>query len=78
MTTRRNPIPLSSGEIDMIRRALRVWAHCEQEAMQTAACARDPAHAADVRRQVEPRIAAAEKLMNRLLRDPMQTDKELS
>jgi hypothetical protein len=44
-------VPLATGEIDMIRRALRVWAHCEQEAMSTSSCARDPVHAADVRRQ---------------------------
>lgn len=64
-------VPLATGEIDMIRRALRVWAHCEQEAMQTAACSRDPVHAADVRRQVLPRIAAAGVLMDRLLKDPV-------
>jgi hypothetical protein len=76
MSTRtrdRKLVPLAGGEIDMIRRALRVWAHCERDAMSSAACARDPVHAADVRRQVLPRIAAAEELMDRLLQDPMLT-----
>lgn len=67
---RRILVPLTTGEIDMVRRALRVWAHCEQEAMQTAACARDPVHAADVARQVRPRISAAHVLLDRLLQDP--------
>lgn len=67
----RMDVPLAPGEIDLIRRALRVYAHDEQQAMSSAACARDPAHAADVARQVKPRIAAAEELMGRLLQDPM-------
>lgn len=73
----RKLVPLSAGEVDMIRRALRVWVHCEHEGMQTAACARDPVHAADVRRQVMPRIACAEELMDRLLQDPTLSGKTL-
>ena len=66
----RRPIPLRSGEIDLIRRALRVYMHSEQQAVHTAACGRDPVHHADVKRQVEPRIKAAGELMDRLLKNP--------
>ncbi len=63
-------VPLASGEVDLIRRALRYYMHAEYEAMQSAACARDPVHHADVKRQVTPRIEAAGILMDRLLKDP--------
>lgn len=63
-------IPLRGGDIDLIRRALRVYMHSEQQAVHTAACGRDPVHHADVKRQVEPRIKVAGELMDRLLHDP--------
>lgn len=63
-------VPLRRGEIDLIRRAIRVWLQSERDAMHTAACARDPAHAADVRRQVAPRLEVGGALLDRLLHDP--------
>ena len=72
----RNPnirtvmVPLRTGEIDLVRRALRYYAHAERDAIQLAAKQGNAAHAADVRRQCLPRIAAAEALTERLLHDP--------
>jgi len=63
-------VPLTSGEIDLLRRALRCYIHGEQLAMQSAACSRDAAHAADVRRQVTPRIQVCGELLDRLLQHP--------
>ena len=64
----RLAVPLAMGEIDVLRRALRTYICAEQQAIQSAACARDPAHAVDVRRQVQPRIDAAGDLLDRLLK----------
>lgn len=69
-------VPLASGEIDLIRRALRTYMCAEQQAIQTAACARDPAHHADVKRQVMPRIEVAGELLDRLLKNPTDVPKE--
>ena len=63
-------VPLRTGEIDLIRRALRYYAHAERDAIQLAAKQGNALHAADVRRQCLPRVAAAEELTNRLLHDP--------
>lgn len=59
---------LSNGQIGLIRRALRYYAHAEQCAIQLAMTDRNPAHAADVRRQCVPRIAAANDLCEALMR----------
>lgn len=75
--------PLRSGEIDLIRRALRTYACAEQRAIQVALCAaqefprssKHAEHARDVQRQSTPRIEAAEKLCERLLHDPRGTGK---
>ena len=65
-------VPLSAGNIDLIRRALRYYAHAEQSALHDAAKEkqRDPDHYRDVRRQVMPRIQCAEELCAKLLHDP--------
>ena len=66
----RKLVPLRDGEITLIRRALRCYLHGEQVALQNAILSGDAAHAADVRRQVTPRLKVTGELMNRLLRNP--------
>lgn len=63
----------TQGEVDLVRRALRIYAHNEQRAIQDAATGRDNAHADDVRQQCMPRIKAAGELIERLLHDPKLT-----
>ena len=68
--TLRRLVPLRDGEIVLIRRALRCYLHGEQVALQEATLSGDAAHAADVRRQVTPRLKATGELLDRLLHDP--------
>ena len=73
-------VPLRTGEIELIRRALAAYAHGERHAMQEAICAarefpassKHRLHAEDVRRQVEPRLQRIDELRDRLLKNPTQ------
>lgn len=66
----REPVPLSSGEILLIRRALRVYANTEQQAIHNAVVAikkpKDKLHAADVKQHAQKHIDAAEALLDYL------------
>lgn len=68
-------VPLRTGEIDLIRRALRYYAHAEHDAIQLAIKQGPAVHAADVRRQCMPRIECANELLHRLLHDPTKKGK---
>lgn len=67
---------LSSGQVDLIRRALRYYAHAEQDAVQAAVVKAnqsrkkgDQEHARDVARQAKAHIEAAQALVEFLAPD---------
>lgn len=75
------PSGLTNGERGLVIRALRYYIHSERRAVQDAALAprkgsqaKHDAHAADVKRQAEHHIEAAEALLTKLM--PQSTEKE--
>lgn len=68
---------LTSGELDLVRRALRYYISGEQRAVQEAACfaktlpnsAKHKEHAADVKRQADAHMDAAHALLEKLRTD---------
>lgn len=66
----REPVPLTSGEILLIRRALRVYANTEQLAIHNAVInikkPKDRLHAEDVKQHAQKHIDAAEQLLDYL------------
>lgn len=74
---------LTSGQVDLIRRALRYYAHAEQLAIQDARVAaartrrkKDAVHAEDVARHAGAHVAAADALLEYLAPDFKQDRKE--